>query len=102
MFSHVFEAGGTNADLYKFLVLSTDAELLLCRNRSDADVRSESASRMLASTRAIVSTYAKPLRDLHPGAGEDGFSIRKLIERDEKRWIFLTARDDQTCIISSR
>ena len=96
VFSHVFEAGGTNADLYKFLVLSTDAGLAeICAGTEATQMFSEGASRMLASTRAIVSTYAKPLRDLHPGAGEDGFSIRKLIERDEKRWIFLTARDDQ-------
>lgn len=96
VFSHVFEAGGTNADLYKFLVLSSDEELAaVCTGTEATQMFSEGASRMLASTRAIVATYAKPLRDLHPTSGEDGFSIRKLIESDRKAWVFLTARDDQ-------
>ena len=96
VFAHVFEAGGTNSELYKLLVLSTDEELAaVCAGTEATQMFSEGASRMLASTRAIVATYAKPLRDLHPDAGEDGFSIRKLIESDENRWVFLTARDDQ-------
>ena len=96
VFSHVFESAGTNADLYKLLVLSSDEELAaVCAGTEATQMFSEGASRMLASTRAIVATYAKPLRDLHHEAGEDGFSIRKLIESDRKAWIFLTARDDQ-------
>lgn len=96
VFSHVFEAGGTNADLYRLLVLATKEELAaVCAGTEAAKMFNEGTPGMLASSLAIAATYAKPLRDLHPDAGEDGFSIRKLIKSDKKTWVFLTARDDQ-------
>lgn len=51
--------------------------------------------KFLASVLSIIGSYAKPLDELNPDAGKDGFSIRNWIENESRGWAFLTYRDDQ-------
>ncbi len=93
----LFESGhGTNSEIVRLLTVASNHELLsIVQGLPAQALFDEGASRMLASIKAIVATYIKPLSWCNPDAGEKAFSIRRHVEEERPGWIFLTVRDDQ-------
>lgn len=97
--SRVWSQNGTNYELTNLLLTATNEELAEeLKGSSAAQLFAPGADRMLASIRAITSTFCKPLSYLNPIAGTDGFSITKFIQKEAKTqhgaFLFMPARDD--------
>lgn len=93
----LFESGtGTNGELVRLLTVVKNDELAKVVEGLPAQTFfDEGASRMLASVRAIIASYIRPLTWLDPNVGEDGFSIRKHITAEQSGWLFLPVQEDQ-------
>ncbi|MCX7693456.1 MAG: type IV secretion system DNA-binding domain-containing protein [Tepidimonas taiwanensis] len=96
VFEYAFKNQLNNEKLTELLLFSQNSELRkLFAAYPIRAMLDESNDKMLAGVRGIVSTYCAPFRLLHPDADARAFSIRRIAEDNSKRWIYLTARDDQ-------
>ena len=99
----------SNYDLVRLLCTADATELAtLCAGTTAAPLFSPDNARMLGSIRAIVGAQIGPLENLKPGAGKDGFSVKKWISNEKQNagqilWIpFLPQhRDELRPIVSS-
>lgn len=95
-----WQSRGSNGDLAYAILYSTNAELGALVAGTPAQMQfAEGADKMLASIRAILSSYTAWIQDLPAHAGNDAFSISKFVktsaEKSSGQWLFFPVRDDQ-------
>lgn len=86
----------TNGELVRILTIAESSEIRELVAGLPAQRMFEAGNeKFLASVLSIVSSYARPLAWLNPAAGQDGFSIRRWVEKESCGCVYITYRDDQ-------
>lgn len=95
----LWEKGGsaaTTSEMVRLLTVSPVEELkALCAGLPASTLSEEGAERMFAGIRADVGSKLAAFAYLKQGAGMDSFSLTDFIQKDDKKWVFLSYRDDQ-------
>lgn len=96
--TRLWETGqATNGKLVYYLTIASNDEIRdLIQGLPSATLFAPGAERMVSIVRGMIGTCLTPFAYLNPAAGQNSWSIRKWAASNEKTWLWIPYRADQS------